>query len=67
MKSRVRCPNCGREVSPENRLLPFCSERCRLLDLGRWLDAEYRIPEQSETPSGQSAEQDQDADTETED
>jgi len=25
-------------------LFPFCSQRCRLVDLGRWLDGEYRIP-----------------------
>jgi len=27
-----------------NRAFPFCSERCRLVDLGRWLKEEYRIP-----------------------
>ena len=27
-----------------NRAFPFCSERCRLLDLGKWLDGEYRVP-----------------------
>jgi endogenous inhibitor of DNA gyrase (YacG/DUF329 family) len=31
--------------SPEQKPLhPFCSERCRLADLGSWLDASYRIP-----------------------
>ena len=29
---------------PENRAFPFCSDRCRLLDLGKWLGEEYRIP-----------------------
>jgi endogenous inhibitor of DNA gyrase (YacG/DUF329 family) len=29
---------------------PFCSERCRLLDLGRWLDGDYRIPGEPVTP-----------------
>ncbi len=41
---KVRCPRCGTRVSwvgNENR--PFCSEKCRLIDLGRWADEEYRI------------------------
>lgn len=29
---------------PENRAFPLCSDRCRLLDLGKWLGGEYRIP-----------------------
>lgn len=28
----------------ENRSYPFCSDRCRLIDLGKWLGEEYRIP-----------------------
>lgn len=44
-----RCPVCRAQVAPreENADFPFCSERCRLLDLGRWLDASYRIPVKS--------------------
>jgi endogenous inhibitor of DNA gyrase (YacG/DUF329 family) len=40
-----RCPICGKLVAPrvENRAFPFCSDRCRLIDLGRWLGEEYRI------------------------
>jgi uncharacterized protein len=40
------CPICGKPAPPrpENRAAPFCSERCRLLDLGKWLGGEYRIP-----------------------
>ncbi len=29
---------------PENRSAPFCSDRCRLVDLAKWLGEEYRIP-----------------------
>jgi len=36
------CVVCGRPVEPAWR--PFCSERCRLIDLGRWLGGDYRIP-----------------------
>ncbi len=45
----MRCPICKREV-PEPPAdgprgdLPFCSARCKLIDLGRWLDGTYQIP-----------------------
>lgn len=41
-----RCPTCGQPAGrrPENPYAPFCSERCRLLDLGRWFDETYRVP-----------------------
>jgi len=41
-----RCPVCDADVSLETTpTLPFCSDRCRLLDLGRWLDESYSLPE----------------------
>ncbi|MBI4524885.1 MAG: DNA gyrase inhibitor YacG [Deltaproteobacteria bacterium] len=41
----VRCPICRAEVSWEgNPHRPFCSERCRLIDLGAWTEGKYRIP-----------------------
>ena len=39
-----KCPTCGGPVPPTSAALPFCSSRCRLVDLGRWLGEEYRIP-----------------------
>ncbi|MBR1220934.1 DNA gyrase inhibitor YacG [Bradyrhizobium sp. U87765 SZCCT0131] len=36
------CPICGKPVVPE--AAPFCSERCRKIDLGRWLSGSYVIP-----------------------
>jgi len=44
--TEVSCPNCGRPVAwtPAERWRPFCSERCRLIDLGEWLSEEKRIP-----------------------
>ena len=47
MKPALSCPICKKAVAPrsENRAFPFCSERCRLIDLGRWLGEDYRIPE----------------------
>ena len=52
MKSRiseVRCPQCGKPVAwiAEEKWRPFCSERCRLIDLGEWLSEEKRIPGES--------------------
>ena len=40
------CPKCGEPavVSTDNPNRPFCSERCKLLDLGEWLDGGYVIP-----------------------
>ncbi len=41
-----RCPICRKPVAPRegNPAFPFCSDRCRLVDLGKWLGEEYRIP-----------------------
>ena len=36
------CPECGRPTDPAHR--PFCSARCRQVDLGRWLRGGYAIP-----------------------
>ena len=47
----VPCPHCGALVawSSENRFRPFCSERCKMIDLGQWATEAYRVP-QSEDP-----------------
>lgn len=40
----VKCPMCKKETPWEgNPFRPFCSERCKLLDLGAWAKEEYRI------------------------
>ena len=38
------CPVCGKPVDPAGRFRPFCSARCRQVDLGRWLAGDYAIP-----------------------
>ena len=38
------CPLCGRAADPQGPARPFCSPRCQLIDLGRWLKGEVRIP-----------------------
>lgn len=41
----VHCPICDREFEPEESpAMPFCSERCRMVDLGRWLGEGYGLP-----------------------
>lgn len=48
------CPICKRPVrdvddaTNPNPFFPFCSDRCKLIDLGRWLGGKYRIPVKSE-------------------
>jgi endogenous inhibitor of DNA gyrase (YacG/DUF329 family) len=42
---QIRCPICKKETTWEdNPFRPFCSERCRLIDLGKWASEDYRIP-----------------------
>jgi uncharacterized protein len=39
------CPNCGKPAEwQDNSHRPFCSERCKLIDFGRWANEEYRVP-----------------------
>jgi endogenous inhibitor of DNA gyrase (YacG/DUF329 family) len=41
----MRCPICKREFERESSpAVPFCSERCRTIDLGRWLGESYSLP-----------------------
>ncbi|ANQ83873.1 DNA gyrase inhibitor YacG [Azoarcus olearius] len=42
----VKCPTCGAQVPwvPESRYRPFCSARCRQIDLGAWASEEYKVP-----------------------
>jgi endogenous inhibitor of DNA gyrase (YacG/DUF329 family) len=59
MKIRiVKCPQCNADVpwTAQSKWRPFCSERCKLIDLGAWASDRYRIetpetPENGERPS----------------
>jgi endogenous inhibitor of DNA gyrase (YacG/DUF329 family) len=48
----VACPTCGATVewSARSRWRPFCSERCKLIDLGAWAAERYRLPDDAPPP-----------------
>ena len=50
MSKTFPCPNCEKptEFSSDNPWRPFCSERCRLIDLGEWMLEKNRIPAEYE-------------------
>lgn len=56
----MECVVCGQPVGPkaENPSHPFCSARCKLVDLGKWLGEEYAIPGRSLPPHALSSERD---------
>jgi len=48
----IRCPVCNQMFDSENsESMPFCSERCRRIDLSRWLDERYALPIEHEKPA----------------
>lgn len=55
----TKCPHCGVRViytpGERDRYFPFCSRRCKLIDLGKWLEEEHRIEEslQERMPRGE--------------
>lgn len=50
MPVTVKCPTCGRSVEwvDAEKFRPFCSERCKLIDLGEWATGSYAIPGEPE-------------------
>ena len=59
MQPVVKCPTCGQPVewSEASKFRPFCSERCKLIDLGNWASEDYRIPgEKKDQPEGEGEE-----------
>jgi len=49
-----KCPICSKRFEiaslDENPAFPFCSDRCRLIDLGRWIDGRYTVPVPANSP-----------------
>ncbi|MGH1461361.1 MAG: DNA gyrase inhibitor YacG [Neptuniibacter sp.] len=46
-KPKIKCPTCEKEhiYNSSSSFRPFCSERCKMIDLGAWANEEYSIPE----------------------
>ena len=45
MSAQLSCPVCGKAfASDDSNAMPFCSERCRMVDLSRWMNEEYGLP-----------------------
>lgn len=40
----MRCPICRKAVPRDGEFIPFCSDRCRIIDLGNWASEKYVIP-----------------------
>jgi hypothetical protein len=50
---KVKCPTCGRKIEWKGSpFRPFCSERCKLIDLGAWASERYKIEGREEDDSG---------------
>jgi hypothetical protein len=43
MATTLHCPICRKEVPLDSANVPFCSDRCRLIDLGKWASGDYKI------------------------
>ncbi len=52
--ARVKCPTCGRSIewSDDSPFRPFCSERCKLIDFGAWVNEQRGIPDDASAPRG---------------
>jgi endogenous inhibitor of DNA gyrase (YacG/DUF329 family) len=59
----MRCPTCKGETTRAmaGKHFPFCSSRCGLVDLGKWLGEEYRVPDRDEAPPPMARPDDPDA------
>jgi len=57
----VSCPRCGAQVpwSTENPYRPFCSERCKLIDLGDWAMEKYRVAVEEDKDAPDAEEKDE--------
>ncbi|MHC4776802.1 MAG: DNA gyrase inhibitor YacG [Planctomycetota bacterium] len=53
-KPDAACPICATPVRAGDETFPFCSQRCRLVDLGRWLDEKYRVSRPQRDDAAQS-------------
>lgn len=60
---KIKCANCGKQTNWEgNEFRPFCSERCRMIDFGSWIDEEYRVPAEKSANANFDLPDDEDTD-----
>jgi hypothetical protein len=59
-KRTVKCPICRKDVDIDDPNMPFCTDRCRILDLGNWASEKYVVS----TPTEQSEIEDELSDSE---
>lgn len=60
MSRSFPCSRCGQMTTwQDNPFRPFCSDRCKLIDLGAWANGEYRLPTQDSPQSEISREKDE--------
>jgi endogenous inhibitor of DNA gyrase (YacG/DUF329 family) len=52
LRAMIPCPICERPAAPraDKKAFPFCSPRCKTIDLGQWVDEKYRLPETEGDP-----------------
>ena len=57
-KRKVKCPTCKQQAlfAPENEFRPFCTQRCRLIDLGEWAEESFKL-QAEEQPTPEELEQ----------
>lgn len=48
-RKSYECPRCGKKARVADKHFPFCSRRCRMIDLGKWFNGEYSV-ESEEKP-----------------
>ncbi|MFZ8932614.1 MAG: DNA gyrase inhibitor YacG [Bacteriovoracaceae bacterium] len=59
-KKIIKCPHCKKEFNYyESKFRPFCSERCKMVDLGHWFSEEYTIPVSSAEIDSQESDDDE--------
>ena len=51
--TEITCPRCQAKNTwrNDNKFRPFCSERCKMIDLGAWADESHRLPSDESNPS----------------
>ena len=59
IQKKISCPTCGKQTTwcPENTFRPFCSDRCKLIDLGEWASETRKIPGEHVTDDNNSSDE----------